>query len=745
MGIYTELIRKKEENNKLLEQFADDALLKDEHIRKLESEVDDVQGALLYLLDKFRLYPARQYGLRSVEALLESTLDPLGLMYHYSESVEEEAKDHTEYILAFRGDGKAVALRPSLIGYRWFCPHDSSSGYASKSYCKGLKKGCYVLNQPMRMFKSVILTFIFNTLKYMTVYDAAGLLAATGLVVGLGLILPKISQWVYNVFLNDPNTHMQQLKMVFALYFTLNLVRGIITIIKNRLLSDIKNRVNIRIQASVMAKILNLPRSFFAENSSGKMSKRISNCTDLSGMIINIFLDILLNFSFSGVYLRQMYSLAPQLYIPAVIFIVLKIVISVIGAIGGAVIDRRVNKIEMENNSFFYSVVRGIQKIKGMGAEKAVYSRWAGSYRDILHYSYNQPFFLKHEDALITLLTSAATVTLMGLTAINGLSREDYMVFATSYSMVVSVAGTLTSVMSTAFRMSNLAENVKPIFSSECEQSGHAEFVRNIRGSIKAENIHFSYDDESRGCLCGVTLEIQAGEKIAIVGESGCGKSTLLKIIMGMETPNSGAVYYDEKDIRLLNLKSLRQKIGSVFQFSKLFPGTIYDNVVFGCLEENIPEEEVWKALDIACIGDYIRSLPLQLNTEISESNSSGFSGGQRQRLLIARAVIRKPKILILDEATSALDNVTQKQVLEQIEKMTCTVIMVAHRLTTVENCDKIIMLEKGVIAEEGTYQQLMERHGKFARLVEKQLIQDEEAANKKNTKTKAKPALAAG
>ena len=731
MGIYSDLIRKKEENNKLLEEYAEDALFHDTHLRRIENEVDDTQSAVIYILEKFKLPSDRQYGFRSAEAVLESMLDPHGIMYRHAESAAEEAKDRTEYILAWRQDGKVVALTPSLLGYRWYCPHDSSSGHATEAYLRSLKPGCYVISQPMFVTKSVILTFIINTLKYMTVYDAAVLVLSTVAVTVLGLFLPRISNWVYNTFLNDPDANMQRLKVVFAMFMTINIVRGIITLIKQRVLNMLKNRVTIRIQADVMARILHLPRSFFAENSSGKLSKRISNCTNLSSLIINIFLDILLNFSFSGMYLAQMKRLAPELFVPALIFIALKILASMIAAVGSAVIDRRTMQVEMENSSFFYSVVRGIQKIKGMGAEKAVYARWAGSYRNILHYQYNQPFFLRHQGAIITLLTTAATVTLMGLTAVNGLSRESYMIFTTSYSMVISVASSITGVMSHIFRMKNLSDNVRPIFETPSDRNPGTEYVRRLNGRIRVEDIRFSYEDESRGCLRGISMNIKAGEKVAIVGESGCGKSTLLKIIMGMEKPDSGAVYFDDKDITLLNQNSLRQRIGSVFQFSKLFPGTIFSNVTFGCTEE-VSEQEVWDALDKACIGDYIRSLPLQLNTEVSESSSSGFSGGQRQRLLIARALIGKPGVLILDEATSALDNMTQKAVLDAVNALTCTVIMVAHRLSTVEHCDKIIMLENGVIAEEGTYSELMAKNGKFAKLVEKQLIKEEEEEQKK-------------
>jgi len=731
MGIYSDLIRKKEENNKLMEQYADEALFHDQHIRRMESDIDDMQSALIFILEKFRIPAVRRYGYHSVEAVMESMLDPYGIMYRYAESAADEAKERTEYILAYREDGKVVALTPTLLGYQWYCPHDSSRGQATRKYCRSLKPGCYVINQPMQVSKSIVWTFIQNTLKYMTIYDAAYLVISTALVSGLGLLLPRISNWVYNTFLTDPNADTAMLKTMFAMFMTLNIVRGLITLLKQRVLNMLKNRVSIRIQADVMARILHLPRSFFSENSSGKLSKRISNCTNLSAMIINIFLDILLNFSFSGVYLAQMKRLAPELFLPAVIFILLKIAAAILAAIGNAVIDRKSMEVEMESSSFFYSVVRGIQKIKGMGAEKAVYAKWAENYRNILHYQYNQPFFLRHQGAIITMLTSAATVTLMGLTAVNGLTRESYMVFTTSYSMVISVASTVTGVMSNVFRMKNLADNVRPIFSSESDTKPNLEYVRHLNGRIRAENIHFSYEDESRGCLRGVSLNVRAGEKIAIVGESGCGKSTLLKILMDMEAPDSGAVYFDDKDITLLNQKSLRQRIGSVFQFSKLFPGTIFSNVTFGATEE-VSEEEVWDALDKACIGDYIRTLPLGINTEISESNSCGFSGGQRQRILIARALIGKPGVLILDEATSALDNMTQKKVLEAVNDLSCTVIMVAHRLSTVENCDKIIMLENGVIAEEGTYSELMERGGKFAKLVEKQLIKEEEEKQKK-------------
>ncbi|MBR3202564.1 MAG: ATP-binding cassette domain-containing protein [Solobacterium sp.] len=725
MGIYSEVIRQKEINNHILESFADEALLNDESVRRVESEVDDVQSALLFILGKFGISASRLYGYRSTEDLLEAMLDPYGMMYYKADNVTDEIRDHTEYILAFRQDGKAVALHPSFHGYRWYCPHDNKRGAATNDYCHSLKPQCFVFNQPIREFGSVTFTFIYNVLKYMTVYDVIYLLLATAAVTGLGLIFPYINKWVYNTFLKDPDSNLYLLRVFFALYLGLSVVKGFISILKSKLLSDLRNRVSIRIQAAVMAKVLHLPRSFFSDNSSGKVSKRITYCNNLSSMIINIFLDILLNFSFSGVYLIQMRSFSKDLFMPALVFIGVKICVSVISAIGNSVIERKTMALDMERNSFFASSIRGIQKIKSMGSEKSIYAKWADQYRKSLHYSYNKPFFLKYKGELISALSTVATITLMGITFFRGITREDYMIFSSAYTNIITVASSVVSMMSNIFRMRTLADSVRPIFTTESDEKTNADFVRSITGNIRVENIYFSYDKEKRGCLRGVSLEIKEGEKIAIVGESGCGKSTLLKIIMGMEKPDQGSVFFDDKDLGMMNTRSLRQKIGSVFQFSKVFAGTIYDNVVFGSRTEHT-DEEVWKALDLACIGDDIRKLPLGINTELSESNSSGFSGGQRQRILIARALINHPKLLVLDEATSALDNLTQKAVLEHINALKCTVVMVAHRLSTVKNFDRIIMLENGEIAEEGTFDALMAKNGKFAQLVQKQLIQEE-------------------
>ena len=218
----------------------------------------------------------------------------------------------------------------------------------------------------------------------------------------------------------------------------------------------------------------------------------------------------------------------------------------------------------------------------------------------------------------------------------------------------------------------------------------------------------------------GMSLKIRAGEYVAIVGTTGCGKSTLMRLLLGFEKPERGAIYYDGRDMAGLDLGSLRRRIGAVTQNGSLFQGDIYSNIVISAPQLSL--EEAWAAAELAGIADDIRAMPMGMQTLISEGQG-GISGGQKQRLMIARAVAPKPKILIFDEATSALDNRTQKQVSEALDSLKCTRIVIAHRLSTIRNCDRILVLDGGRILEDGTYDQLIEKNGFFAELVERQRL----------------------
>ncbi len=724
MGIYTEIIIKKEENNRRLEQYADDSLKLDVEMHRLENSVDDAETALLFILNRFGLTVRRVFCQTSIDEMLETLLDPLGMMYEYSEDIPSVGQLGANSIMAFRNDGKAVALFPSLFGYRYYCPSDSSSGFASRSFLEKLKKGCYIFNRPLEERKSVISTFTANVFKSLTAREVFPIIAAALSATVLGYIIPMVSRWIYQDYIPG-NGSAADFGLAVIVFLLVSLSRIGLNSVKSLMLSGTKVRVSTKVQSAVMAKTLHLPQAFFTSTDSGKLSRRIYNCGRLSTMVLDIMMDVLLDTVFSVVYLFQMHGFAPILFLPAILFLLLKIVASAIGAVLNAQNEAGIMDVEMKESSLMYSAIRGIQKIKGMGAEKSIYAKWAELYRNTLSLNYKQPFFLKYSTEIIAALSTAATITLLGVTLTNDLSAKDYMTFSASYALIITVVAKLTDMMKNMFQVKSLCENVSPLFTSKNEEPEALEYVHRLGGNVTVDNIWFSYGNAQRGCLKGVTMDIKRGEKVAIVGSSGCGKSTLLKILIGLEIPDDGTVYYDSKQLSSLNIRSLRRCIGSVFQFSKVFPGTIAENVTFGS-SGNVSDESIWKAVEKAAMGDYIRKLPLKLDTEISESASSGFSGGQRQRILIARALLGNPNVLILDEATSALDNVTQAEVLDNICNLNATVIMVAHRLSTVVNFDRIFMLEDGIIAEEGSYEELISKNGKFAELVRKQRLQTE-------------------
>jgi ABC-type bacteriocin/lantibiotic exporter with double-glycine peptidase domain len=224
--------------------------------------------------------------------------------------------------------------------------------------------------------------------------------------------------------------------------------------------------------------------------------------------------------------------------------------------------------------------------------------------------------------------------------------------------------------------------------------------------------------------LSDISLKIRPGQYVALVGQTGCGKSTLMRLLLGFETPQRGAIYYDGQDIARLDLRSLRQNIGSVMQNGQLFSGDIYANIVVTAPWLSL--DDAWQAAELAGIADDIRAMPMGMHTMISEG-SGGISGGQRQRILIARAIVAKPRILIFDEATSALDNISQKHVSDALDSLHCTRIVIAHRLSTIRRCDRIIVLEGGCIREDGCYDELMAKGGYFWQLVQRQRLNGEE------------------
>jgi len=265
-----------------------------------------------------------------------------------------------------------------------------------------------------------------------------------------------------------------------------------------------------------------------------------------------------------------------------------------------------------------------------------------------------------------------------------------------------------------------LFDSLRPILEAAPENTVIKPYVENLSGEIEVSNVSFRYEPNGPIVLKNVSLQIAPGEFVAIVGASGSGKSTLLRLLLGFEAPESGSVYFDRQDLSSFDPASVRRQAGTVLQQAQLIPGNIASNIIG---MTNATFEDAWEAARNVGLDEDIKQMPMGMLTVVTGGLNT-ISGGQRERIMIARAIVNKPRILFFDEATSALDNKTQHKVSESLEKLQATRVVIAHRLTTVLNADKIYLMEKGSVEECGTYKELMNKGGKFADLVKRQIVE---------------------
>ena len=338
--------------------------------------------------------------------------------------------------------------------------------------------------------------------------------------------------------------------------------------------------------------------------------------------------------------------------------------------------------------------------------------------------TYNRPAILRALPALVTLIGILGTVAIYCIAGQSGVTVANYMAFNAAYGQVNVAIMALAQIASQIAQVRPLLGMVAPILEQAPETAEDKPSVEGLSGSIEVENVSFRYNENSPYVLRDLSFKVRSGEYVAFVGKSGCGKSTILRLLLGFEVPEHGSIFYGTHDVSKVDLRSLRQHIGVVMQDGKLFMGDIANNITISTPTATI--DDAWEAAEIAGVAEDIRKMPMGMQTLVTEGGG-GVSGGQRQRLMIARAVCGKRRILMLDEATSALDNMTQKHVSDSLEKLKCTRVVVAHRLSTVRHCDRILVVDDGKIAEEGTYDELIEKQGLFYELVEKQRLDQNE------------------
>ena len=724
MGIFDEQIRQRKQGDQ--EQFEESILHMASAVvgKKAAGSMADkrivTKDAVDEVLKFYHISPVDiPLNVTDPDEQLEYALRPHGIMHRMVALTRGWYKDAFGPMIAYRAsDGSPVPLFPK--SYRGYWYHDETGQKVSVSARNAqefaAEARCFY--RPLPLGKIGISDLLRYMKECLNAVDIALLVSISLIVTLIGMILPPLVKVLTGYVANTGSYAVLWSTAAFVLCVVLS--RQIMAASREIAVNRIRTKASISVASAFMMRMLSLPATFFRGYSAGELASRSSAATTLVELIVTNVLSLGTTAVLSLLYVVQIGQFTPALMLPAVGIIAATVALS----LATSIVQMRVTSKQMQyaakENGKSFALIHGVQKVKLAGAEKRAFAQWARAYTKSAELQYNPPFFLKVSGAANLAVSLLGAIVLYYMATISGVSPSDYVAFFAAYGMVMGAFMSLAGVVQASAQIKPILDMMKPILEAEPEVAEDKEILTRLSGRIELNDVRFRYDTSMPYIVDGMNLLIRPGEYVAIVGKSGCGKSTLVRLLLGFETPEKGAIYYDGKDMTTLDLRSLRRRIGAVTQDGALFSESIYANITISA--PHLSEDEAWAAAEVAGIADAIRAVPMGMQTVISEG-SGGISGGQKQRLMIARAVAPKPRVLIFDEATSALDNRTQKQVSEALDALKCTRIVVAHRLSTIKNCDRILYLEDGHIVEDGTYDELIEKGGLFAELVERQRL----------------------
>lgn len=476
--------------------------------------------------------------------------------------------------------------------------------------------------------------------------------------------------------------------------------------------------------AAVMDRVLKLPPRFFRGSRAGDLASRIQDTDRFRLAFFRLLITILFGGSLAVFNIFLMYGISPGLTVPVLAASLVLILLTTVLGWYLAKQERSLLGAQGAFSGLTFQFLRGIAKISSAGAQGRAYLQWDKELRQQIPLKMPAAT-LRACSMVLASSWSWAVITVVFLVAglqlatVPGTADSSWFLeyYASLGVFLVALVG-LCSALPELFTVIPVWERLQPILSARPETDPGYLHPGTLTGALEVSHVSFRYSPDSPPVLDDISLAVRPGEFVAIVGSSGSGKSTLLRILLGFDRPDAGSVLYDDQDLLRLNIREVRRQIGVVLQDGQLLPGTILENIAGS---RSLTPDQAWEAATLAGIDGDIRGMPMQMHTFISEG-STNISGGQRQRILIARAIASRPKILFFDEATSALDNVAQAVVTDSLASLHLTRLVIAHRLSSIRDADRIYVLEDGKIVEEGSFDALMAKGAAFARLARRQM-----------------------
>lgn len=724
MGWFDEQIedRKKQERRMLMDSYERLQLTvtgrkSGESFLEGEDVNDAIEALLKYFGIRERTIPA---NVRDLEGRLDYLLSSSDIMYRKVTLEEGWHEDAMGVLITNLTENGAVitVMRDAAGVYSYQDPLTGRTVHVTRAQEKKIGNEAYCFYRPLPLRKIKLRDLIQYMWSTLSSWDIAAFVMSAMAITLVGMILPKLN----HILMGEVVTYgsYQLLGAVIGFMFFATVGSFLLAIIRQLLLSRIRVKLSVNVQAAAMMRVLSLPPDFFKKYNSGELSQYLGYMNSLCTTLVDSIFSTAITGVFSLVYLTQIFSYARSLVIPSLVVTVLTLAIGIAANAAQAEINKEQMDLAAKERGLTYALINGIEKIRLSGAENRVFAKWIELYVRDADLKFNPPVIVKMQRVFSAAVTLVGTIVMYYIAVRTGVSVADYYAFNAAYGYISGALAAITSVAMTAATIMPSLELIRPLLDAEPEKHTGRESVASITGNIELSHVTFRYEKEGRKILDDLSLRIPARQYVAIVGKTGCGKSTLLRLLLGFEKPETGAIFYDRKDIQTLDLGSLRKCIGTVLQEGDLFGGSIFENITISA--PNLTLDQAWEAAEIAGIADDIRAMPMGMGTMLQEGSGS-ISGGQKQRIMIARAVAPKPRLLLLDEATSALDNITQKQVSEALDRMKCTRVVIAHRLSTIRHCDRILVMDSGKIVEDGTYEQLIELGGVFAELVERQRL----------------------
>lgn len=679
------------------------------------------ESALRQLLEALGItdYELEDTDLLTPEEQLTGILRPRGIMMRDIQLTGEWWRECVGPLLGYAKDGRLVALVPTKtgLGYQYRQQDGTIRQVSHRVMAEELKPKAVTFTKALPLRPLKLKDLIAFTWSVVSGPNALLLVVCALVVVFLGMFTPMANKLIFDTVI--PTGDAVDLLPITGLLIGATVGTLLLTLTRNLYIIRIQHIIELHVQNAVMARTFLLSPTFFSKHSSGELTAKLQNVSVLASLVNETIVGALLSGTLSIIYLVQVYYYGGSLLWPAIAILAAQAAVFALNYRMSVKMRHHYTERAAKLSGLEYNLFAGIQKLKLTGSENRAFARWLDRYGDAARFLYNPLFTYRLYPALTALLGLGGTMLIFWSTLKNGVSTSDYIAFNSAFGMITASLVQLNGVLPSISQIRPLLESVKPILEAVPEMEDKAPQVQRLSGKIEISGLSFRYSDDGPLILNDLSLTIKPGEYVGIVGKSGCGKSTLMRLMLGFEYPLSGGVYYDNYDLAKVDKASLRRRIGCCLQSGSLFTGDLFHNITITAPWAT--HDEAWEALRLACLEDDVRRMPMGLHTMVSEGGG-GFSGGQKQRLLIARALISKPDIIFFDEATSALDNIAQKTVSDNLDALKCTRVVIAHRLSTIRHCDRIIVLDKGRIAEQGTFEELMANQGLFYEMAQRQL-----------------------